>query len=985
MSYPWSAGTQGLQVEDLLIDLRGRRLISPEGSVELQQRVFDLLLLLVSTPSNVLTRAEIFDSIWAGLVVDDSNLSQSIWLLRNALGDKRRSWIRTVARQGYAFDPPGPVTYLDTLPASTVAAVGQLVQDPFVPREMPSPVQNTVSPTDADAGVARRAPETDVVNAEAQVARGAVSAGARSISRPRTRVALLGLAAIVIIACVTWWVLPKRSTDTLFVSLTTVKANSSADLPWASELLSQWTAWKLRQLSAVRVLSGEDIAAGKGFRNPQIVLISAVLSTDAKQVTLRARIERPGADRIVERTVLLDQAPAAIDELSNELLKTFLPAQKGRWPALEVSAEGARKYIPIAEAFDQGHWSFVQAHAPSLLAQEPRFGLLYLQLAQAQSELGQTLPAIRHMELAVSLLSPLPPEAEAMLRASELAVDPRRAVEAVQAYEALLAVYPGDPAPHLQYADLLIDIGRYSRALSELNGNEVSASRTLLDRYEREISLARAYSGLGDLESARKHARAAREMSDAVAPRMLSQAANAHLIEAGIVSQADPAAGAEAYISAAKLLREVGLPLRGSYAEGMAALQTPPLGDHQQAAKDALEKVRVAGALRLQLLIEMALFNYSRDSASKTEWAQRTLRTAQLTGKVDVQGQVEAYLAMIDLDALRPDAARARAIQMDALELEGLAGRRISVMLSDIYLQLGNLREAREATKDLAKGTTADSAPGTPAPSFLSCYSLLPVLYLGDADRFRPALAECNATVGATIYQSQARSSLALASTLVDDTRAARLQYNEALQAIDKQAAYFNPEEDASSRLLLAMVGLRLRDRDGVARLVQPLNSNPGMRVPIPLQRAALAVLNAELQAVHGNWEASRRYAAEARKQLPESMVELRQRLDLLDIADAQRQADGAQASELARKAYSDAWRRNDVRMQQLISSLVPADALMLTQEQKVALGAGRALLPGATMKWLEKHPRPSAAASGAYAARTRADQPDAAVAPAGR
>jgi hypothetical protein len=114
-------------------------------------------------------------------------------------------------------------------------------------------------------------------------------------------------------------------------------------------------------------------------------------------------------------------------------------------------------------------------------------------------------------------------------------------------------------------------------------------------------------------------------------------------------------------------------------------------------------------------------------------------------------------------------------------------------------------------------------------------------------------------------------------------------------------------------------------------------------------------------------------------------MVELRQRLDLLDIADAQRQADGAQASELARKAYSDAWRRNDVRMQQLISSLVPADALMLTQEQKVALGAGRALLPGATMKWLEKHPRPSAAASGAYAARTRADQPDAAVAPAGR
>ncbi|PSD50420.1 hypothetical protein C7E25_05055 [Stenotrophomonas maltophilia] len=156
MSYPWSAGTQGLQVEDLLIDLRGRRLISPEGSVELQQRVFDLLLLLVSTPNNVLTRAEIFDNIWAGLVVDDSNLSQSIWLLRNALGDKRRSWIRTVARQGYVFDPPGPVTYLDTMPASTVQAVELLVQDPVVPKETLLPIQNRVSPADADAARRRQ-------------------------------------------------------------------------------------------------------------------------------------------------------------------------------------------------------------------------------------------------------------------------------------------------------------------------------------------------------------------------------------------------------------------------------------------------------------------------------------------------------------------------------------------------------------------------------------------------------------------------------------------------------------------------------------------------------------------------------------------------------------------------------------------------------------------------------------------------------------
>jgi DNA-binding winged helix-turn-helix (wHTH) protein len=75
--------------------------------VPLIPRYLDLLLLLVERRSVALHRQEIFDRVWADVVVSDGALSQAIRTLRRTLGEEgERSFIRTVSRHGYQFVCP---------------------------------------------------------------------------------------------------------------------------------------------------------------------------------------------------------------------------------------------------------------------------------------------------------------------------------------------------------------------------------------------------------------------------------------------------------------------------------------------------------------------------------------------------------------------------------------------------------------------------------------------------------------------------------------------------------------------------------------------------------------------------------------------------------------------------------------------------------------------------------------------------------------
>jgi TolB-like protein/DNA-binding winged helix-turn-helix (wHTH) protein/Tfp pilus assembly protein PilF len=91
------------------LDAESRKLFRQSGEiVSLTPRVFDLLLTLVENSERVVSKDELFEKVWADCIVEESNLPQSVFVLRKALGESSHNpqFIRTIPSQGYRFIAP---------------------------------------------------------------------------------------------------------------------------------------------------------------------------------------------------------------------------------------------------------------------------------------------------------------------------------------------------------------------------------------------------------------------------------------------------------------------------------------------------------------------------------------------------------------------------------------------------------------------------------------------------------------------------------------------------------------------------------------------------------------------------------------------------------------------------------------------------------------------------------------------------------------
>ncbi|HZZ00337.1 MAG TPA: winged helix-turn-helix domain-containing protein [Candidatus Baltobacteraceae bacterium] len=83
-----------------------RQLFRDAKVVSLNGKSFELLLVFLGSDGRVLTREELYERLWGERIVEEANLSQTIYLLRRALdpdGDGR-SFIETIPRIGYRFE-----------------------------------------------------------------------------------------------------------------------------------------------------------------------------------------------------------------------------------------------------------------------------------------------------------------------------------------------------------------------------------------------------------------------------------------------------------------------------------------------------------------------------------------------------------------------------------------------------------------------------------------------------------------------------------------------------------------------------------------------------------------------------------------------------------------------------------------------------------------------------------------------------------------
>src|SRR5688572_17371710 len=83
-----------------------KRKLEREGqSIHLPAKAFDLLVVMAETNGRLLEREELFQLLWPGQFVEESNLSVTVSALRKALGEQKgeERYILTIPRQGYRF------------------------------------------------------------------------------------------------------------------------------------------------------------------------------------------------------------------------------------------------------------------------------------------------------------------------------------------------------------------------------------------------------------------------------------------------------------------------------------------------------------------------------------------------------------------------------------------------------------------------------------------------------------------------------------------------------------------------------------------------------------------------------------------------------------------------------------------------------------------------------------------------------------------
>jgi two-component system response regulator MprA len=99
---PFAEGV--LACADLRLDIRAREAYRGERRVELTTREFDLLLLFLRHPRQVLTREQILDHVWGNAAVDSNAIEVHIGRLRDkleAFGERRL--LQTIRGAGYAL------------------------------------------------------------------------------------------------------------------------------------------------------------------------------------------------------------------------------------------------------------------------------------------------------------------------------------------------------------------------------------------------------------------------------------------------------------------------------------------------------------------------------------------------------------------------------------------------------------------------------------------------------------------------------------------------------------------------------------------------------------------------------------------------------------------------------------------------------------------------------------------------------------------
>lgn len=970
---PWPPDAKYLRIGDVCLDLRYRHVLRDGESIELQQRIFDLLLLFIAEPHKLHTRADLFDRLWPKLIVDDANLTQSVWLLRKALGESRKQWVRTVAKGGYVFESPGPVTWSNERPSAVPAVSTALVYEPEQAGEPPEAAsQETAAAPDqgpqfsSAIEAASAAPPPHEPPAK--------NPGRRGWMRWATAAMLL---AAVAVGLIVWRGGLSRPTPERPLAVALIPLQDSAEtLRWPAKLLQDWLGWKLGSLPEVNLLSEADLAAATAQPSPVVVFLTSARVPGAEgQVVVRARLQGLGKELRLEETGPLAQVPAMVDRLSRRILERLDAPRAEPWPALDLSAAAAQRYVQAAEATDRRDWMAVSAIGADVVRQAPRFGLMRLRLAQAQSRLSQFTTAKEQMEAARGLLRPIPDDVKNLLDAQALAVDPDRAEQAAKAFGSIAARYPAKAEYTLEHARLLVKASQPKEALSLLRANLMQHSPVGL-RIARHLVAASAAGGMGELDLQRLHARAAENLARVAGHGWELERAEA-LVVMGRVDkiQYPESRNTRPFVEAAKQFDQAGNTTGALYAQFLVETVVPPVSGPNPRLDTLLAKARAGGYRTLEISILKDIAHQHEnvgDAADYRNWLEQAWAVAKDSGDTAARNGLDLSLAQLALLDLRLADAQVRLTRLKRADPEGSLGRSAYSVQSALDQMHGNLSSAFESQAK-STGKLPAWSPGQPVPAavaYAACERVVLWLAAGDLANARKDFVLCNET---TVLHDR-RWCLILEAS-IEAVAGNRAQAERALAEAKKLPlvggmATWSLNLDHAE--LLAALG-RVNEAQQLAEEVQ---------AELPAQyryyRQLAASQLARYAIAKGDWVTARRHADEARRLLPsDDAWALSSEVDLIDALLALLSGDRARAVALASAVHKQAHQRRQVLVVLKVHSMFPPGLMTgdcsAVQRQVLVARTG---MRGVSLDWLtrglrQETPMPGSDIRGHSAANT--------------
>ena len=471
-----------LQFGEFTLDTRARELRRRNEALSVSGKAFDLLAYMAANPGRPLSKSELLDAVWPETTVEESNLSQNVFLLRKVLGSDGP--IKTLPGKGYQFT--APVTEIESRASSSSFTL---------PSAAPS------SPVRLEATHTRVVVEDEVEEH--------LITSWRPIAVPLFAVALVA----ILVLSGAGLLLYRHS----FKAAEAPPANASPgqgrqavavlgfrdlsnrpDDAWLSTAVSEMLASEMSAGDKLRVIPSEEVARAES----DLGMKGGPVDSEMKRVTLR---QATGADMLVQGAyVVVNQGPnpalrlmvkvvdahsgkqlaslsetgqvgelfLLVDRAGEDLRKELLPGgisaeDEQALAGMSHSTEALRFY---AEGLERER-NFDEHSAQSLFERavgaDPKFAMAHLGLADVWSGLGFKERASKEAAEAYKLSADLP-------RAVRLAVEAdyrtfsNDADKAISLYRSLITLYPDDPIWALKLAAVQQEDGRQKEALSTL-------------------------------------------------------------------------------------------------------------------------------------------------------------------------------------------------------------------------------------------------------------------------------------------------------------------------------------------------------------------------------------------------------------------------------------------------------------------------------------------------------------------------------------